>query len=492
MNEVAPVQNLSGYLNSIDLIIVGLAVFLLFVISYIFGRKEKNTNDFFLGARKVPSIAACLSFVATEVSALTIIGVPATAYSENWEYLQFFIGSAAARILVAFLFIPVFYKYNCTSIYEFLRHRFGPQTQYAGSIFFFITRLTASGVRLYAACLGIGIIMGWNLIQTLLVFTVVSIIFISFGGIKAVVWAGAYQTTMFFLAGITLLIYLFLHIQGGLSTAWQIAGQAGRLSVFKFGFNLNDPTTFWAGTANALFIGLAVFGTDQELMQRLLTVKTRKKSQNAILLTIAIAFPILCLYLAIGTLLYVFFRQNPQALQPDKAKEVLSHFTANFLPVGLKGLILSAIILASIDSPLSSLSSSFVTDIYRPLIKRQATEKHYLFISRAGVITFGLILAGLALACEPVENILWFAFQIISLTGGATLGVFLFGVLTKRKINVGNVAAMIISTISVTILLILSHQGYINLAWSWLIVLGTAETFVLSLVFSKKPLPANS
>ena len=484
MNEVAPVQYLSGHLCSIDLIIVGLAIVLLFVISYVFGRKEKDTNDFFLGGRKVPSIIACLSFVATEVSALTIVGVPATAYSENWEYLQFFFGSAAARILVAFLFIPVFYKYNCTSIYEFLRHRFGPETQYAGSIFFLITRLTASGIRLYAACLGIGIILGWNLAQTLLVFTVVSIIFISFGGVKAVVWAGAYQTTIFFLAGIALVIYLLLHISGGLSAAWQTAGEAGRLSVFKFDFNLNDPTTFWAGTANAFFIGLAVFGTDQELMQRLLTVKTRKKSQNAIFLTIATAFPILCIYLAIGTLLYVFFRQNPQALQPEKAKEVLSYFTANFLPAGLKGLILSAIILASIDSPLSSLSSSFMTDIYRPLIRKNAAEKHYLFISRTGVIIFGLILAAIALACRPVENILWFAFQIVSLTGGATLGVFLLGVLTKRKINAGNVAAMIISTLSMTALLLLSYKGYIELAWSWLIVLGTAVTFTMSFVFS--------
>lgn len=471
-------------MSGIDLTIVILSVFLLFVISYIFGRKEKNTNDFFLGERKVPSIVACLSFVATEVSALTIIGVPATAYSENWEYLQFFIGSAAARILVAFLFIPVFYKYNCTSIYEYLRHRFGAETQYAGSIFFFITRLTASGVRLYAACLGIGIILGWNLAQALLVFTVVSIIFIAFGGVKAVVWAGAYQAIMFFSAGIALMLYLYFHIEGGFSAAWQTASEAGRLSIFKFDLNLNDPTTFWAGTANAFFIGLAVFGTDQELMQRLLTVETRRKSQNAIFMTIAAALPILCVYLAIGTLFFVFFRQHPNIAAPEKAKEVLSYFTANFLPAGLKGLILSAIVLASIDSPLSSLSSSFVMDIYRPLIKRNASEKHYLIISRTGVVVFGLILACIALACQPIVNILWFAFQIISLTGGATLGVFLLGVLTKRKINYGNVAAMIISTVSMTILLILSHLEYINLAWSWLIVLGTIETFMLSLIFS--------
>jgi len=486
MNEIAPVQYLTSHLGGIDLTIVLAAIFLLFVISYIFGRREKSTSDFFLGERKVPLIVACLSFVATEVSAVTIVSVPATAYSENWQYLQFFIGSAAARILVAFLFIPVFYKYNCTSIYEFLRHRFGPETQYAGSIFFFITRLSGSGVRLYAACMGIGIILGWSLAQTLLVFTVVSIIFIAFGGIKAVVWAGAYQAIMFFAAGISLLIYMYFQIDGGLSTVWQTAGQAGRLSLFKFDFNLNDPTTFWAGTANAFFIGLAVFGTDQELMQRLLTVQTRRKSQNAILLTITTALPILCIYLAIGTLFYVFLQQHPNIAGPKEAKEVLSYFTADFLPAGLKGLILAAIILASIDSPLSSLSSSFVMDIYKPLIRKTASEKHYLFVSRIGVIVFGLILAGLAFACQPIKNILWFAFQIISLTGGATLGVFLFGVLTQRKANAGNVASMIISTVSMAVLLILSYCGYIKLAWSWLIVIGTIETFILSLALSKK------
>jgi solute:Na+ symporter, SSS family len=471
----------------IDLIVVGLAVVFLFVISYVFGREEKDTKDFFVGGRKVPSIVACLSFVATEVSALTIIGVPATAYSENWQYLQFFIGSAAARIMVAFLFIPVFYQYNCTTIYEFLKFRFGPQTQYAGSIFFFITRLIASGVRLYAACFGVGMILGWPLKYTLLVFTVVSIIFITFGGIKAVVWAGAYQATIFFLAGGALLIYILFQIQGGLSSVWQIAGETGRLSVFKFDFDLNNPTTFWAGTANAFFIGLAVFGTDQELMQRLLTVKTRKSSQKAIISTILVGLPVLCIYLGIGTLLYVFYQQNPGIAHPEQAKEVISHFVANSLPAGLKGLMLSAIILASIDSPLSSLSSSFVTDIYRPLINKSATERHYLLISRAGIIAFGLILALIAFTCQPVKNILWFAFEIVSVTGGATLGVFLLGVLTKSKSNYGNIMAMIISTAGMAILLLLSHGGYVKLAWSWLIVIGTGTTFILGYFFSRLP-----
>jgi len=468
-------QPLAGALGRLDVLIVAVGVLLLLAISYTFAR-GRDTRDFFLGRRRVPAVVACLSFVAGEISALTIVGFPATAYSENWEYVQFFIGSAAARIFVAFVFIPAFYRHDCTSIYEFLRHRFGPETQVAGSVFFFATRLIASGVRLYAACLGVALILGWSLNQTLLLFTVVSIAFIAMGGIKAVVWAGAYQALVITAAGVALVVYLVWRIDGGLGAAWHIADQAGRLSMFRFDPRLNDPTTFWAGSIHAFVLGMASFGTDQENVQRLLTVQTRRRSQQTLVSTIVTVIPITCLYLAIGTLLYVFYQQHPQVPPPAQAKEVLSHFVAYSLPAGLKGLVLCAIILASIDSPLSSLCSSFVTDIYRPWIRRDAGERHYLWVSRLAVAGFGLVLALIAWACGPVENILWFAYQVFSLTGGSLLGVFLLGLLTQRRAGWGNIPAMILGTALTTILMILSKRGDIALAWSWLIVIGTATT----------------
>ncbi|MHC4098752.1 MAG: sodium:solute symporter family transporter [Planctomycetota bacterium] len=135
--------------------------------------------------------------------------------------------------------------------------------------------------------------------------------------------------------------------------------------------------------------------------------------------------------------------------------------------------------MASIDSPLSSLASSFISDIYRPLTKNKATEKHYLLVSRGCVVFFGLILALIAFACEPVKNILWFAFQIFSITGGAILGIFLLGLLTKRRCGWGNIIAMIVSTLCVLILMLLSKYEVIGLAWSWLIVIGTGVTMLL-------------
>jgi len=470
----------TGTISGLDWGIVGIGTLGLFVISYVFGREERDTNDYFLGGRRIPPVVACLSFLATEISALTIVGIPHTAYTENWRWLQFLVGLALARVVVAFLFIPAFYKYNCTSIYEFLGHRFGSATQYAGSIYFFITRLLASGVRLYATCMAVGVIMGWPLTATITLFTLVSIAFIAFGGIKAVVWAGAYQSVFFVVAGIVIVGYLIQHIDGGLVAAMQTANKEELLSTFYFKFDLKDASTFWAFLISGFFIGLVSFGTDQEMVQRLLTVDTRKSSQKTIISTIFTVLPVYWLYLLVGTLLFVFYQQNSSLSLPDELKEILPHFSRNVLPNGLKGLVLGAIFMASVDSPLSSLSSSFVTDIYRPLIRKDASERHYLFVSRAAVVGFGLVLAGIAAACAPVENILWFAFQILSITGGPMLGAFLLGLLTKRKANLANVLAMLFSTGVCVVLLILIKQEKLNLAWSWLIVIGTSITFILA------------
>ena len=479
MDETFSGSNITHALQWLDLAVLGVSIAVLFVIAYLTGRKESDTQDFFLGKRSVPAPIACLSFVAAEISAVTIIGVPAIGFRENWQYLQFFIGSAAARVLIALLFIPVFYRLNCTTIYEFLRHRFGNETQYAGSVFFFITRLLGSAVRLYAASLGIAVILGWSLEQAILLFTLVGILFIAFGGIKAVVWTGAFETVMFYAAGLAVISYLVTHIDGTIGEIWRTARAAGRLDTINLSLSLKDPNTLWAAVLGTIFMNMSVFGTDQDFMQRLLTVKTRRSSQQALLGTILAGVPLVFTYLALGTLLFVFYRQNPGLAQPDNADKILSHFTVQSLPMGLKGLVLSAIVLASIDSPLSSLSSSFVTDIYKPLINQAASERHYLWVSRGGVIGFGIILSLMAYGCQAFEGILWVALQVIGVTGGSLLGVFLLGLLTQRRANRANVVAMTASAIAMGVLLYLSRTGRIPLAWTWLILIGTTSTFVL-------------
>jgi SSS family solute:Na+ symporter len=485
METASGLQAVTSALSWPDLAVFASILGVVVVIAYLSGRKEANTTDFFLGGRRVPTVVACLSFIATEVSAMTIVGVPAAAFRENWHYLQFFLGSAASRVIVSFLFIPVFYKYNCTTIYEFLKHRFGQETQYAGSVFFFITRLLASAVRLLAACIGVSGIMGWQLWEALLLFTLVSIGFIAFGGIKAVVWTGAFESIVFYGAGIVVVGYLFSQIHGTLAEAWHTAADAGRLSLLNLNWSLGDPKTLWGATLNGFFVGLCVFGTDQELMQRLLTVRTRGASQRALLWTIVAGLPLTATYLLMGTLLFIYYRQHTALAPPENSDHILSHFVVNVLPFGLKGLVLAAVVLASIDSPLSSLASSFVTDIYRPLHKRPASERHYLWVSRGGVVAFGVLLALLAFLCRRAEGILWLGFQVLTVTGGSTLGVFLLGLLTRRRVNRGNVVAMVASALTMLALLVLSEGGTLKIGWTWLIVFGTGMTFGLGYLFGR-------
>ena len=461
--------------------------------------RQRDTVDFFLARRHIPWWAAALSFLATEISAVTIISVPATAYRENWEYVQFFVGSSLAKWAVAFLFIPAFYRYNVTTIYEFLGHRFGQQSQVTASIFFFVTRLAGSGVRLMAACLAVSILLGWSLAPTIMIFTVISVLYMAAGGVRALVWTNVFQALMFLVAGAAMLGFIVDHIDGGVSAVIRTAGEAGRLNVINWGPRLDapdfwrrifaDPNIVWVAVLNGFIGSMAAFGTDQDLMQRLLTVETRRESQRTLSITPLGTALTLVIYLGLGAALYTFYLQHA-SLAVSRPDEIVPHFVQQVMPPILRGLMLSAIVLASIDSPLGALASSFVTDIYRPLLVRGRSERHYLRVSRVSVAVFGMLLAGLAYGFSFFEGILWLAFKIAGVTFGSLLGVFLLGLLTRRHVADGaNVAAMIVMALVNLALLVLIETRILPLAWSWLVILGTVGTIALSLACSPRHAP---
>ncbi|MBI5153779.1 sodium/solute symporter [Candidatus Poribacteria bacterium] len=524
MNPAAASVPPTSGLAAIDFAVLALVVGAMLLVGWWAGRGESSTSGFFLGGRRIPGWAACLSFVATEVSAMTIIGVPADSFRSNWNYAQFFIGSALARVVVAYLFIPAFYEVRCTTIYEFLRNRFGAGTQYCATGFFFVTRLLASGVRLYIAALAVAAILGMPLWASVLAFTLIPILFIGWGGMRAVIWTSVMQALVFLGAGWVVLAFLHFGMDGGLAAmfgsafpvgadaaaraassalpaaqaVFTSAAESGSRVAYFFNFAWDtggypagsvmgvlhgifaSPTALWIGIVAGFFMSLASFGTDQENVQRLLTVETRRESQRMILWTILVGGLVLLTYLAIGSGLAAWFIAHPELALPEATDKIFPHFIATVLPHGLRGLLLAAIILASIDSPLVSLATSAVTDLYKPLVRPGESDAHYLGLSRVLVAGFGVILGGLAMFFSQFDGILWVAFKIGGITVGSLLGVFLYGLMFKGTARRAPIVAMIVNAVVMAVLLVLSELKFIWLAWSWLAIFGTVLTMTLT------------
>src|SRR3989442_11972642 len=210
---------------------------------------------------------------------------------------------------------------------------------------------------------------------------------------------------MFLVAGAVTLGSLVTRIDGGVGAVLHMAGEAGRLNVVSWGPApgapdswsriFTNPNIVWVAVLTGFIGSMAAFGTDHDLMQRLLTVETRRESQWTLSLTPLGTLVTLIIYLGLGAGLFAYYTQHP-ARALARTDEILPHFIKSVMPDVLRGFMLAAIVLSSIDSPLGSLAASFVTDIYRPLIVRDRSERYYLRVSRLAVLGFGIVLGVLA------------------------------------------------------------------------------------------------
>lgn len=482
-------------LSIFDGLIVLLYLGIVLAIGLYHSRRNRDIREFISANRNMPWPAVLGSIIATEVSAATFLATPGVGFSENMNYLQFGIGSLLARVMIAFVFVGAFYALNSLTIYEYLAKRFGGGTRYTATAFFIVTRLLASAVRLMIAVTGISLILNAPFWICLSVFTLVAIIYSGSGGIKGIMWTDVLQATIFISCGIILVLYVGQSI--GWSTIMEIGADHGRFEILRVSPDesgnwawLNDSKLIWVAIMFGFLSTAASFGTDQDMTQRILTSRDVKAARRSVILSGFISLPIAALFLFVGISLFAFYQIHADPTLPanvlaDGSRQIISdkvfpHFIASELPSGLRGLLLVGVLAAamsSLDSTMGALSSSALVDIYRPLLKKDLSEKEGVLISRVLVSCFGLILALIAYALKDAEGFLWLTFQIASVTYGALLGVFLLGTTTRRGSDRGNWLAMLsAATICVTLLTLIKLE-YIQLGWSWLILIGTAWTF---------------
>ncbi|MGR3294509.1 MAG: sodium:solute symporter family transporter [Candidatus Scalindua sp.] len=503
-------------ISVLDWVVLLIYAGVVIAIGFLAGKKENTTEDYFLGGRKMPWFSVMISIYATSLSALTFIGVPGVAFEGDFVYLQLAIGDMVGRVLVSTLLLTAYYKSQVTTIYEFLGKRFGPRSRDAGTGFFMLTRLLASGVRLAGCAIALSVVFDIPLNSAIVLIAVVAFIYTALGGIKAVIWTDALQFFLLLSGAIVTLFFIWSAMPGGFSEFFQIGSEFGKFKIFhvsvspsdpEFFFNLNNPNALAAGLLFGCFTTFAVLGTDQDLVQRMLTCDHVKKGQKALLWTAALNFPITLLFLGVGAALFAYYKVAPDAvvdgfIATHHTDYIFPHFIKTVLTPGLRGLLIAALLAAamsSLDSALNALSSTFYIDIYKRYIRPGTTEKHAVTISRYSVIIFAAVLAIVAMQCGKTESVLWLGFRIFGYTYGAMIGVFLIAVLTERRGNdIANVVIMVTSVLMVLFLTadsigplqevrstILSPLGIEKISWKWSIIIGSIWTFGIGVVFSR-------
>ncbi len=461
-----------------DLIIVGIYFAVIISIGLYAARGQKTMESYALGDRSMPWWAVVASILASEISAGTFLGTPGEGFAkQNFLYAQLVIGTIIARLLVAAIFIKPFYKFNVVSIYEFLEIRFGKLTRRLASFVFLLTRSLASGSRIYVAA--ILLVLAWQIVHpeflqqtpeerfaqelwiyavSVILITTLTALYTTLGGIKAVVWTDMIQVSLMFGAAIYVFFWLLGKTGGWEPFVAQIKSPAfidsGIRPEHSVGqsikYILEQEYTIWAALLGSIFTTLATHGTDQDMVQRMLTSKDAKRGQRAVILSGLIDLPVVLGFLAIGILIYRFYQQNPLGAPTN---DVFAWFMLHDLSPGLRGLIaagLFATAMGSLSTALNALATTFTKDWYVGVFRPEASSEQQMKVAKVSTIAFAIFLAliGIGTALLKLKNpelrIIPIVLGSFGYTYGSLLGIFLVGMLTKNRGTCrGNSIAMI-------------------------------------------------
>ncbi len=493
------------------------------------GRNNQDLKEFALGGRSIPWWAVLASIIAAETSAATFLGTPAEGFkTRGFVYGQLVIGTILARVIIAFTFIEPYYRYRVQSIYEFLAIRFGNASKNAASAIFLFTRVLGIGVRLYLGGVIIAVIWRYFFPESpiswvtyfwgILFVTVVTTFYTMVGGIKAVVWTDVIQAALM-MGSVLIAIGLLLSRTGGVGAVEQAIGGWDKIIWVNSGWDsslpfgeafrkmLEEPYTLFAAFIASTFLTMATHGTDQDMVQRMLTATDYRKSRLSLILSGLADIPIVLCFLGVGILLWVYYMAIgvPQVGGRDiPHNEIFAHFIVNDMPVGLRGLIIAGVfatMMGSTSAALNALATSFTKDFYLPYFNRSATDQQTVFTARVATAIFGLLMvavgtiAAYAVLEKPDLTIIPIALGVMGYTYGALLGVFLLGMLTSnRGSDRTNVVAMLLGMLAVLFLCKVNIPGVIDfgnfmpawwpkISWPWFVLVGCTVTFLVGVLF---------
>ena len=487
-------------------------------------KRAKGTQaleGYFLASRSLPWWAAGLSVMATQMSAITLVGTTGQAATDGMRFVQFYFGLPLAMIILSVTLVPFFHRAKVYTAYEYLERRFDVRTRVLASLLFLVSRGLSAGVIVAAPAVILSIVLGWSLPLTIFAIGIPTTIYTMLGGVQAVAWADVKQMVII-LVGVTAAVIALitgLPADIGVEPTLHVAGAVGRLQAIDFTFDLNETYTFWSGMLGGLFLSLGYFGCDQSQVQRYLSADSVRGAKRSLLMSAFAKIPLQVLILMMGVLVFCFylFTQPPllfndvhreqiqesgrrgdyenlerqfeqvhnerreaavavgsarqvgdeegtraataQFVEYDQQLEeirgeafvlvqevtgdsayndvnyIFPTFITTHLPIGLVGLLIAAIFAAAMSSAaaeLNALSTSTVIDFYQRHLKQDATDAHYLSVSKYATGFWGLFASITALFATNLGSLI----EVVNLFGsyfyGSLLGVFVLAVGFRR------------------------------------------------------------
>ena len=445
-------------------------------------KRAVTTDEYFLAGRSIPWLVTTASFLATCISALTFVGTPSEGYGGDFRYMFSNVGDIAASVFVALVLLPFYQSHKVTSIYEAIERKMGRTVRSACSGYFILTRTLASTVRIVAIAKVLEVVSGGALSFPVCVIATVAaiLLYTTAGGGRAIAWTDLMQFTLLIGGGVVALFYIAAHVPGGFGAivdAGRHAVKPNGTVYDKFNFlELLKPENlglFFLLAIWGFFNSSAAYGTDQDMVQRLLACNDEKKARWSMIISGLISIPISGLFLFIGVGLYAYAKVHPELIAGMTDNDhIFPRFILTTMPPGLRGLLLAAVASAAMgssDSALASLTTAFTVDFYKPYFSKGADEASLVRSSKKFFVGFGVLFIVFALLMRSLDNLLWLAFRMVAFTYGPLLGTTVVATMTNWKVDGRKVLGLMLGCTALTLSLGIT-------AW-WLTTHGSTSVF---------------
>ncbi|MFQ5663521.1 MAG: sodium/solute symporter [Terriglobia bacterium] len=495
-------------MNVFDFALVGSYITFLLGMAVYYNRRQQSQVDYYVGGRTVRWWASGLSTMATQLGTISFVSAPAfvalkdVSQGGGLGWLAYEFGVPLALVFIMIFLLPIYHRARVISIYEYLEKRFDGSTRVYVSLLFQLSRGLATGVAVYTIGFVVAIFFGetdprevWPYI---IAIGIVTIIYDALGGIRTVIWSDVIQMTVLFLGIFILAVEAYTEI-GGLVPMFTVYTDDHfrfRILDFRWGYGGGQDYAFWPMLLGGFFLYISYYGCDQSQVQRELSVGSLDDVRRSLLLNAIGRFPVVFLYCFMGlvlggfTLLTPEFRSQIPADHPDW---MVPLFIVTYLPNGLVGFIFIGILAAamsSLDSALNSMSAASVRDLYQPYVRPQASERHYLIVSKLFTVFWGIFCVVFAFIVPQIsETVIEAINKVGSLLYGPIFAAFFLGILTRWATPLGVKVAVSVG-IALNLYLWL---GVPQLSWLWWNATGMGVSLPTAFVVSKLfPAPTRS